>query len=73
MNDLTWTATVAGATISVVVWARAYTVVKLATIRASKAETAQEFVMMERAAALPTGRRALIKRKKPTAPIPYGL
>lgn len=74
MSDWAIVSVASAATVSAVVWARAYTAVRLASIRASKASTPQEFVMMERAAALPTGRRIQIRRKKTqSAPIPYGL
>lgn len=74
MTDVTLVAAVSGATVSAVVWARAYTSVRLAKIRASVATTPAEFVMMERAAAIPSARRIKIRHKKTqSAPIPYGL
>lgn len=68
MSDLTSTAIVAGATISVVAVSRAYIVVRLASIRASLNPTPAEYCMMEKAA-----KPFKVKAHKSPAPIPFGL
>lgn len=70
--EVVWGATVAGATISVIVSARAYTAVRKATIRASVAKNAQEYAMLEKMSERP-GRIPKKKRTKTPAPQIYGL
>ena len=68
MSDVQTVAVAVGTTISIVVAARAWVVVRLCAIRAGVAANASEFVMIQKAA-----QPRKVKAHKTPAPTPYGL
>ena len=68
MSDLQFVAGCASVTVSSVVWASTCLKLRLAAIHASLAETAAEFVMIEKAA-----KPRRVKAHKSPAPPPFGL